>query len=337
MIPIGPQRTSLLRLVDAWRKRRFAKRYANWSALSEADLPEALAQWYQKATGRALDLDNPQTYDEKIQWIKLYGASPEMGRLSDKYLVREWVAERAGEDVLVPLLGVWDSSDKIDFDALPDQFVLKATHGCGWNIVVHNKQSLVLSRVRQQLAEWLSLNYAYMAGLEMQYRYCEPRIIAEAYLENEPGDLYDYKFFCFKGRAECIGFVRGRAAHPSEACFDRAWNKLPCTYYTHPRIEEEIPKPAGFDRALEIAESLAKGFEHVRVDLYILPDATVHFGEMTFTTLSGNARWNPPEYNDYYGSLIDLSNFPAWHAMHPGQDCSSAPDAQQSSLQEPTV
>ena len=305
----------LARAWDAWRLKRL---YYRIKSLDESEYPRALRAWYRARTGTELNLDNPVTYDEKIQWIKLYGTTPEMGRLSDKYLVRPWVAERVGEDVLVDILGVWDTADAIDFDMLPNQFVLKATHGCGWNIIVADKSTIDRDAVRAQCAAWLETNYAFAEVLELQYQWCEPRIIAEAYLCNEIGDLHDYKFFCFEGQIACVGFVRGRMADSAEACYDQNWQKLPCTYYTHPRIEGEVNKPAGFERACQIARALSAGFEHVRVDLYILNDGSVRFGEMTFTTLSGVASWDPPEYNYAFGELIDLNAFPAWRAQHSG-------------------
>ena len=304
-------------------QRRLA-RYEYFRSLREEDYPQALAQWFRRATGKMLNLDAPASFDEKIQWLKLYDSTPEKGRLSDKYLVRAWVKEKLdgcfgegfAEDVLVPLLGVWDTPESIDFDALPEQFVLKATHGCGWNILVENKDELDFEEVRTQLRQWLDTEYAYMAALELQYRYCEPRIIAEAYLGGGREDVPDYKFFCFDGKVACIGVVSGRATHPQEACYDRDWNRLPCTYYGHPRMDDDVPKPALLEKAILIAETLADGFPHVRVDLYLPSDNTVRFGEMTFTTASGNSKWDPPEYNSYFGNLIDLTQLPRWKEMH---------------------
>ena len=300
----------------AWDDHRKEASYRRMSALQPSDYESALKKWYRHRTGLELYLDDPRTFDEKMQWLKLYDSTPEKGRLSDKYLVRDWVAQRAGEGCLVPLLGVWDSPEQIDFDALPDRFVLKATHGCGWNIVVEDKAALDRSETVRRLGAWLETDYAFVDGLELQYRFCEPRIIAEAYMENTPGDLHDYKFFCFDGKVACIGFVRGRLSVSEEACFDRDWNKLPCTYYTHPRIAGDVPRPAMLDEAVSLAETRAEGFAHVRVDLYLPADGTVRFGEMTFTTLSGVSLWKPASYNDYFGSLIDLESLPAWKEMH---------------------
>lgn len=294
-------------------------RYTYYSSLRPRSYPKAITRWYRRATGRTLNLNDPRTYDEKMQWLKLYDSTPEKGRLSDKYLVRDWVAQRIGAQHLVPLLGVWEDADSIDFDALPQSFVLKATHGCGWNFVVRDKAELSadgIQRMRATLNHWLSLDYSFIEGLELQYQYCEPRIIAEQYFENRPGDLYDYKFFCFKGKVHCIGLIRGRMGNSEEMCFDADWNPLPCVYCTHPRMEQPLPRPAQLSQALRIAETLSADFAHVRVDLYMPDDEHVFFGEMTFTTLSGNSHWDPPEYNDIFGDLLDLSECPAWQEMH---------------------
>lgn len=303
-------------LLDAVNRQRARAQYRRNARMDPTHYRAAIEKWYLARTGVALNLDNPQTYDEKIQWLKLYDSTPEKGRLSDKYLVRTWIAEQIGEEYLVPLLGVYNSPDEIDFNVLPDKFVLKATHGCGWNILVRDKQALNIEAAKAQLQTWLDMDYSFVEMFELQYRYCEPRIIAEAYLENENDDLYDYKFFCFGGEVACIGFVRGRGGNSGEACFTKHWEKLPCTYYTHPRIEEDIPRPPQLECALAIAEKLSQGFPHVRVDLYLLPDGSIRFGEMTFSTLTGISLWNPPEYNYAFGSLIDLQALPAWKEMH---------------------
>ncbi|MBQ9069292.1 MAG: hypothetical protein IJ131_09610 [Eggerthellaceae bacterium] len=307
------------RLLDAWRAWRASMRYRHARSLDPSRYPDAIKRWYKSSTGVELDLDNPSTFDEKIQWLKLYDSTPEKGRLSDKYLVRDWVASRVGERYLVPLVGVWESAGDIDFESLPDRFVLKATHGCGWNVIVRDKETLDTKAVRAQLRSWLATDYSFVEWFELQYQHCTPRIIAEAYLENTEGDLHDYKFFCFGGKVECVGFVRGRMTHAEEACFDAEWNRLPCIYCSHPRIEGSIPKPKGFEEALRVAEALSAGFPHVRVDLYLTNEGRVYFGEMTFTTMSGNCAWDPPEYNDVFGRMIDLTTLPAWKQMHGGE------------------
>ena len=134
----------------------------------EKDFPQMLKKWYKKRTGRELNLENPQTFNEKIQWLKLYDNSPLKTKLADKYLVRDWIKQEIGEEYLIPLLGVWNSFDEIDFDKLPEQFVLKANHGCAWNIIVKDKSKFDKAKAKKKFDKWMRRNYAYKAGLELQ-------------------------------------------------------------------------------------------------------------------------------------------------------------------------
>lgn len=291
-------------VLDAWRK----KKYHRQEALAPDKYPVELARWFKKATGEDLDLENPVTFNQKIQWLKLYDSTPEKGRLADKYLVREYVAERIGERYLVPLLGAWDDPDDIDFDALPDRFVLKATHGCGWNIIVRDKSQLDIPATRKKLRKWLDTDWAYVGGLELHYHYCEPRIVAEQFLENTVGggsDLYDYKFWCFGGRCEYVMFLEGRAQGLHMSFYDRDW-KLQDFVYSFPRVDRPVPRPSNLDEMIGLAERLADGLSHARVDLYRLDDGTLYFGEMTFTSCSGGCKWEPTEANHQMGQLLKL-------------------------------
>ena len=281
------------------------RNYDYYSHLDPSQYADELKLWYKRVTKEDLDLDNPQTFNEKIQWSKLYDSTPLKTRLSDKYLVREWVEKKIGAQYLIPLLGVWDKFDEIDFDKLPDQFVLKANHGCGWNIIVKDKLKFDIEDARSKFSEWMKTNFAFKWGLELQYLNIPPKIIAEEYLENGNNDLYDYKVFCFNGKAESIMFLSERKTGLKMAFYDLNWNKLPFTY-SFPRNEENIPKPKNLDLLIELAETLAEGFAHVRVDFYILNDGSIKFGEMTFTSAGGTCKWNPPEQNRIYGDLIKL-------------------------------
>lgn len=149
------------------------------------DYERILSQWYFQKTGKVLNLKNPGTFNEKIQWLKLYDNSELKTRLSDKYEVRDWVKEKIGEEYLIPLLGVWNHTEDIEWQKLPEKFVLKATHGSGWNILVNKKSQMDRTAVDQKLNDWLNMNWAFLAGLELQYKNIVPRIIAEEYLENE--------------------------------------------------------------------------------------------------------------------------------------------------------
>ena len=268
--------------------------------------PEILCKWYKGATGHKLDLNNPKTSNEKTQWLKLYENTPLRTRLADKYLVREWVKEKIGEKYLIPLLGVWNKFEDIDFEKLPDSFVLKANHGCGWNIIVKNKKELDIADAKAKFDIWLKTNFAIRNGLELQYADIPPKIIAEEYMENGDNDLYDYKVFCFNGKANCIMYLSERKKGLKMAFYDLDWNKLPFVY-TYPRNEEKIEKPKNLELLISLAEKLSTGFAFVRVDFYILNDGSLKFGEMTFTSASGTGIWNPPEQDLIFGNLIDLS------------------------------
>lgn len=279
--------------------------YAYYSTLPPRKYPKELKLWYKKVMGEDLDLRNPRTFNEKIQWMKLYDATPLKTRLADKYLVRGWVKEKIGEEYLVPLLGVWDSFDKINFDELPDRFVLKANHGCGWNIIVNDKSEFNWEEAKKKFDDWMNSNFAFRAGLELHYMNIPPRIIAEQYLENDGNDLYDYKIFCFDGHAESIMFLSERKKGLKMAFYDLNWNKLPFVY-SYPQNEDITPRPEKLEQMIELAEKLAEGFPHVRVDFYVLNDGSIKFGEMTFTSASGTCKWNIPEQDMVYGDLIKL-------------------------------
>lgn len=286
-------------------KPQVKKDYEYYKNLPSERYAEELCEWFKRVTRDTLDLDNPKTFNEKIQWMKLYDSTPLKTQLADKYLVREWVKEKIGEEYLIPLLGVWDTFDEIDFDQLPDSFVLKANHGCGWNIIVKDKSIFDVEEAKRRFDLWMSTNFAFRAGFELHYMNIKPRIIAEEYLENGNNDLYDYKVFCFGGVAYSVMFLSERKTGLKMAFYDREWNKLPFVY-SHPKNEDVVPKPQKIEQMIELAEKLSKGFAHVRVDFYVLNDGSIKFGEMTFTSASGNCKWDPPEQNLIYGNLINL-------------------------------
>ncbi len=266
---------------------------------------EELVKWFSQRTGKALDLQNPVTFNEKIQWLKLYGDIPQMTKLTDKWLVRDWVGAKIGEEYQVQCYGVWRDFSEIDFTKLPDQFILKCNHGCTWNMIVRDKSCFDQRKAQEQISWWLKRNYAYYGGFELQYRDIVPRIMAEEYLENEEGELYDYKFWCFSGKVEFIMFLSNREKGLKMDNYDRNWNHLPFTY-DYPNSEKKMEKPEKLERMVEIAECLAAGFPFVRVDLYLLNDGRIKFGEMTFTPANGVCKWSDPLVDSYLGELIKL-------------------------------
>lgn len=287
-----------------YEELRWKNRYFYNEHLSENQYEFELKKWYQNATGLELDLENPVTYNEKIQWIKLHGITPLMTKLTDKYEVRGWIKKKIGEKYLVPLLGEWDDFENIKIDMLPNEFILKCTHGCAWNEIVRNKKYWDLQATKRKFDKWLNTNYAFLGGLQLQYKNIIPRIVAEQYLENEDGDLFDYKFWCFDGKVEFAMFLSNRRKGLCMNNYDKNWELLPFTY-NYPNSRKVIKRPEKLEEMIKLAEKLAEGFPHVRVDLYLLNDGTIKFGEMTFTSCSGICRWSDESINKHLGNLIN--------------------------------
>lgn len=267
---------------------------------------EILAGWFWESVGEDLDLVNPRSFNQKIQWMKLNDSTPEKGRLADKYLVREFIESKIGDGYLVPLLGVWDDPDDIDFEKLPDRFALKATHGCGWNIIVPDKAKLDIRRARRDLSRWLGLDFAYCTdGLELHYSYCEPRIIAEEFLDTGGLSLVDYKVHMFNDGEPIILVCADRVAGqlPKKAYYTPEWERLPLREGDSELFD--CPKPPRLAEMMEMSRVLADGFPFVRVDWYVVR-GKLYFGEMTFTPASGAKHFVPGEWNYEFGRRIAL-------------------------------
>ncbi|MBQ2801074.1 MAG: glycosyltransferase [Lachnospiraceae bacterium] len=303
---------SVLNNLETFKSRYGRERYQMrmemrtnlYKALPEEKYVQEVKNWYLLSTGKVLDLDNPKTYNEKLQWIKLFEHNPDKTTLSDKYLVREYVQEKIGEKYLVPLLGVWNNFDEIDFSKLPKRFVLKANHGCGYNLVVQNKDELDLKDAKEKFDKWITTNFAYV-NFELHYKDIKPLIIAEEYIENENEDLYDYKVWCFNGEPKYIMYLANRKKGLQMVFYDTEWNRMPFTYSVDV-YEGEVLKPDNLEELLDISRKLSAGFNHVRVDFYRLNDGAYKFGEMTFTSAAGKAMWNPPEYDRILGDMFEI-------------------------------
>lgn len=269
--------------------------------LEVSQYEEALKDWYYFHSGEVLNLEHPKTFNEKIQWLKLYDSTPLKTRLADKYLVREWIKEQIGEEYLIPLLGVWDSFDEIDFDALPEKFALKTNHGCGWNYIVTDKSKMNLSKMKEDFDLWMKMNFAFCCGLELHYKDIVPKIIAEEYIQNMD-DLVDYKFFCFDGRVELIRVSSKRKIELHNTHYTRDWDLTPVTSEGRPQ-QADFEIPSQGKKMVELLEKLAKPFCHVRVDIYEI-GGKIQFGEMTFTSESGLNRLHPSEIEYELGSKL---------------------------------
>lgn len=268
---------------------------------------EYLKRKYRTMMGRELDLDAPRTYNEKLQWLKLYNRRPEYTRLVDKYEVKQVVASLIGEKYVIPNLGVWDSFDEIDFDALPDQFVLKCTHDSGGLVICKDKSKLDLAAARKKIERSLNTNF-YMLGREWPYKNVKPRIMAETYMEDsKTRELRDYKFFVFDGVCKTLFVASSRYKEGEETrfdFFDMDFRRMDIRH-GHPNADMPIEKPQCFEEMRRIAETLGQGHPHVRIDLYEV-DGRVYFGEYTFFHHSGFVPFDPEVWDLTFGSWITL-------------------------------
>ena len=230
---------------------------------NEEDYPRLLKDIFHFETGERLNLERPVTFNEKIQWLKIYDTTNEKTTLSDKYEVRSWVADIIGEEHLVPLLGVWDKYDDIDFTTLPKRFVLKCNHGCGYNFMVKDKDNIDHEKAKRCFEKWMTINDAFLFGFELQYRDIERRIIAEEYIEQLDGDLYDYKIHVFNGKPKIIQVIGDRNAEThsaKETFFDTEWNQVDLMYHTYDSFFTLPTKPDNLDEILDIAGRLGGYF-----------------------------------------------------------------------------
>ena len=253
-----------------------------------------------------LNLEKPQRYNEKLQWLKLYNRRPEYTMMVDKYEVKKYVANIIGQEFIIPTLGVWDSFDDIDFSKLPEKFVLKCTHDSGGLIVCKNKETLDISAARTKINR--CLKHSFFWGMrEWPYKDVKPRVIAEQYMEDkQTGELRDYKFFCFGGEVKAlfIATERMKGEETKFDFFDEQFNHLPFTN-GHPNAEMMPQKPLRFEDMKILAEKLSKDIPHVRIDFYEV-DGKVYFGEMTFFHWSGFTPFVPDTWDYKFGSWITL-------------------------------
>lgn len=263
---------------------------------------------FKKLMGHSLNLHNPRTFNEKLQWLKLYNRNPLYTTLVDKYAVKKWVADKIGEQYIIPTLGVWDKFEDIDFDRLPDQFVLKCTHDSGGLIVVKNKKMLDFVSAKAKIRVSLKRNFYYV-GREWPYKNVPPRIIAEEFLDDNGHVPVDYKVYCFNGEPYKVMLCLDRDKdEPTKFySFDFKWNLL--RHNIRGKMAPEgftLPKPQSLDLMYECAKKLSKGIPFVRVDFYDL-NGHMYFGEMTFYPDSGFDSAILPEINQLYGSMINLN------------------------------
>ncbi len=283
-----------------------------YAILDREEFAYALSRWFYQ-DGHYLDLENPVTFNEKIQWLKVYGDQKLMSRLADKYLVREWVRKQIGDKYLVKLLGKWEHFDEINFDELPNRFVLKCNHGCGYNIIVKDKRLFDISDAKKKIDQWMSEDFGIKGAFEHHYSLIDRKIIAEEYIEQIDGGLYDYKVHCFNGEPHFVEVIgeRGLEQHEGRECvFNTKWEKQDWLSGVYPCFTHDVPMPQCLAELLDVARKLSQGTSYVRVDLYILEDG-IKVGEMTFTPGGGAYPYNDGwtrEANIVLGNLLHLPN-----------------------------
>ena len=262
---------------------------------------------FKKRMGRKLDLRNPQSFNEKLQWLKLYDRKPEYIKMVDKYEVKKYVAEKIGEQYVIPTLGVWNKFEEINFDTLPNQFVLKTTHDSGGVVICRDKNNFDYDAAKRKLKKSLKTNF-YWHAREWPYKNVKPRIIEEKYMEDSTTkDLRDYKFFAFDGVVKALFIATERQNQNEETKFDfydSEFNHLDFTN-GHPNSSIEIAKPQKFEEMKRLAEKLSDKIPQLRCDFYEI-DGNVYFGELTFFHWSGLTPFNPEEWDKTFGDWIKL-------------------------------
>lgn len=262
--------------------------------------------------GRFPNWNYPHTYSEKLQWLKLYDRNPEYTRMVDKHAVKKYVADIIGEEYVIPTLGVWDTPEEIEWDKLPNRFVLKTTHGGGNTgvVICKDKSTFDKKKAIEKLNESIDTDL-YKVWREWPYKDVPKRVIAEQYIEPNPetNDLSDYKFFCFDGEVKGL-FVATERQNPNEEVkfdfFDENYKHLPLRQgHDHAKITP--PKPRNFELMKSLSEKLSKGFPHVRIDLYDLGDRVL-FGEITFFHFSGLVKFEPECWDKHFGDMLTLPN-----------------------------
>ena len=262
---------------------------------------------YRATFGKKLNLKNPQTFNEKLQWLKLYDRKPEYTKMVDKYEVKKYVEKLIGKEYIIPTLGIYNTWEEIKFDELPNEFVIKCTHDSGSVVICKNKDSFNKNKARKKIEKALKRNF-YINGREWPYKNVKPRIIIEKYIEEmNSNSVKDYKLFVFNGKVKSSFIVTERdTGNPKFTFFDKDKKFIDikqCGAENDPSLE----MPKQYDEMVKIAEKLAKATIQVRVDFYIINNK-IYFGELTFFDSSGFGKFEPEEWDLKLGEMLELPN-----------------------------
>lgn len=290
-------------LTDSGYRMGIDTKHGRYAHLSDQ---EYISLRYKRCLKRTLNLDKPESFNEKLQWLKLFDRQPKYTMLVDKFAVKQFITEKIGDQYVVPTLGVWDKFEDIDFESLPNQFVLKCTHDSGGIVICRDKQKFNKKKAKTKLNRLLASNF-YTRCREWPYKNVHRRIIAEEYLEDSVEcDLKDYKLMCFNGKVRCSFVCTDRFSNAGVhvTFFDRNWNRMPFQRH-YPTSKKVISKPLNYDEMIRLAEELSKDIPFVRVDFYEV-NGKIYFGEMTFYPGSGYEEFEPDEWDYTLGSWITL-------------------------------
>lgn len=267
---------------------------------------EMIRKIFKQRLGREVNLENPKKFNDKLQWLKLNWYDPLAVKCADKYAVREVVKDKIGEEYLNELYAVYNSVDEIDISKLPNKFVLKGTHGSGFNIICKDKENMNWKKEKKKMKRWLRKNY-YWRTREWVYKDIKPRIVAEKYLKHpEYGDLKDYKIYCFNGEPKLTQVDIDRFGNHKQNFYDKNWNFKDIRIWCENDPDNQIKKPKNYADMIRISKILSKPFPHVRVDLYNV-DGKIYFGELTFFHQSGMANFIDKDLEIQMGNWVDLS------------------------------
>lgn len=264
-----------------------------------------LCKMFNAKVGYPLNLLNPKTFNEKLQWLKLYDRKPEYTMMVDKIEVKKYISNLLGEEYIIPTLGVWNNFDEINFDTLPKQFVLKCTHDSGGIVVCHDKKTFDFRKARKKINKSLKRNYFYV-GREWPYKNIKPRVFAEKYMEDESGELRDYKFMCFNGVHKCTFICTERFSEDGlkVTFFDKNWNIMPFER-VYPKSKVMLEKPHNYEKMSKMAELVSNKIPFSRVDFYEVHNR-IYFGEITLYPGNGFESFQPLEWDYKLGDYITL-------------------------------
>jgi len=283
------------------------KKYEKYSKYDYEQMEEKLSEMYYTHQNKRLNWNNLETYTEKMQWAKLYDNDSLKEKLSDKYKVRSWVSNKIGDEYLIPLLGVWEKFNDIDFNSLPNKFVLKTNHGTKTNLIVENKNKLNKRKAKKLFDYWMKVNYGYRFGFQLHYSNIKPLIIAEKFVQDKNGELNDYRFMCFDGTPYYCLVDDGTHKNHKRNIYNMKWELQSWNQGGFKNTAQPMKKPINYNNMVLIAKQLSENFPHVRVDLYNV-DGKIYFGEMTFTNSSGFQKIEPIEYDYLLGELWELNS-----------------------------